>query len=61
MTLQELEHVGESERSGAHVGTRLSAADYFMLYGTGEVARREAERAAWNAEVDRRKAERKQK
>lgn len=34
----------------------LSAADRFLLYGTGETARRDRERAQWNAEVDAKKA-----
>ncbi len=33
-----------------------AAADWYLQYGTGELAQRENERAEWNAEVDRRKA-----
>lgn len=55
MNERELEAVQEIERTGAHIGTGLSPADYFMLYGTGEKARRDHEREVWNAQVDARK------
>lgn len=33
-----------------------AAADHFIIHGTGETARRESERDAWNAQVEADKA-----
>ena len=58
MNYQDVENIRDIERAGAHVGSGLSAIDYYILYGTGETARRAAERAAWNKAVDEKKAKR---
>lgn len=58
MNLRDVENIAAIEKAGTHIGTGLSAVDYYLLHGTGETARREAERKAWNAAVDAKKAAR---
>lgn len=58
MNLRDMENIAEIEKAGAHIGTGLSAVDYYLLHGTGETARRAAERKAWNDAVEAKKAAR---
>lgn len=55
MTEQDFDNIVEIEKAGTHIGSGLSAVDYYILYGTGEVTRRAAERKAWNDAVDAKK------
>lgn len=57
MNERELEAVALiARRNGISSG---AAAERFMLYGTGELQRRDNERARWDARVDAEKAARK--
>lgn len=51
----QLEMVIDIERSGQHKASGLSAVDYFMLYGTGEEARKADDRARWNSQLEEKK------